>query len=157
MKIKATIIIMLIGLLFAFTPTVYASGTIEETDPNPPEATEYEPGEEESEEYHCALFGDPDDDGGKEKGDPDGDGLPSTANFLQGIFNFIRFLGPALAIIFSVIEFVKAAAAQDSDALSKATKKTGWRIGLAIGLFFIPTIIDVVFSWLGWYGTCGIG
>ncbi len=102
-----------------------------------------------------AIFGDPRDNG--EDNDRNGDGSRSVANYLQEIFTFIKYLGPALAIVFSVLEFFKAAAGQDNDALSKATKKTGWRLGLAIALFFLPEIIDVTFSMIGWYGTCGIG
>ncbi len=108
-----------------------------------------------SADYKCPMFGDPNDDG-EGANDTDCDGLPSTANFLQSIFTFIRYFGPALAIVLSIVEFVKAAAAQDADALAKAAKKTGWRVGLAILLFFIPVIINAVFSWFGWYGTCGI-
>ena len=105
-------------------------------------------------EIKCPMFGDPEDDG--EENDKDGNGLPSTANYLQSIFTFIRFLGPALAIVLSIVEFVKAAASQDADALIKAAKKTGWRVALAIVLFFLPVIINTTFSWFGWYGTCGI-
>ena len=122
-----------------------------------PQATATEPKEEQEcidTGAICPLFGDPTDDG--KSYDPDCDGAPSTANFLQEIFTFIRFLGPILAIVLSIIEFVKAAAAQDTDALMKAVKKTGWRIGLAIVLFFIPVIINAVFTIIGWYGTCGI-
>ena len=88
-------------------------------------------------------------------GDPNKDG--DFANYLQQIFNVFKYLAPALVIVLSVVEFIKAAASDDKDALMKAGKKTGIRIVLAISLFFIPGLINFLFDKLGWYGTCGIG
>ena len=79
------------------------------------------------------------------------------ANYLQQIFNVFKYLAPALVIVLSIVEFIKAAASDDKDALMKAGKKTGIRIVLAISLFFIPGLINFLFDKLGWYGTCGIG
>ncbi len=107
------------------------------------------------EEDCSSLFGDKEDDG--ESYDPDGNQTASVAYFLQEIFTFIKFLGPALVVIFTVVEFAKAAAANDKDALLKAGKKTGTRIALALLLFFLPVLIDYFFDHiLHWYGTCGI-
>ena len=88
-------------------------------------------------------------------GDPNKDG--DFANYLQQIFNVFKYLAPALVIVLSIVEFIKAAASDDKDALIKAGKKTGIRIALAISLFFIPGLINFLFEKLGWYGTCGIG
>ena len=88
-------------------------------------------------------------------GDPKTEG--SFANYLQQIFNVFKYLAPALVIVLSIVEFIKAAASDDKDALLKASKKTGIRIVLAIVLFFIPGLINFLFDKLGWYGTCGIG
>jgi hypothetical protein len=77
--------------------------------------------------------------------------------FLQQIFDVIKYAGPLLCLVFSVIDFVKAAASQDKDALTKAGKTTGKRVVYALILFFIPTLIDFLFPLLGWVGTCGIG
>jgi hypothetical protein len=81
----------------------------------------------------------------------------SVAYFLQQIFNVIKYLGPLLCLIFSVIDFVKAAASQDKEALAKAAKTTLKRIVLAMILFFIPLLINFLFPLIGFYGTCGIG
>ena len=89
------------------------------------------------------LFGNPD--------NPD-----DIAYFLQQLFTVIKYAGPILCIVMSVTDFVKAAASQDKDALTKATKTTGKRIVYALILFFIPTLINFIFPLLGWYGTCGI-
>ncbi len=88
-------------------------------------------------------------------GDPNTEG--DFANYLQQIFNVFKYLAPALVIVLSTVEFIKAAASDDKDALMKASKKTGVRIVLAIALFFLPGLINFLFEKLGWYGTCGIG
>lgn len=77
--------------------------------------------------------------------------------FLQQVFNVIKYAGPILCLVLSVSDFVKAAASQDKDALVKATKTTGKRVVYALVLFFIPTLINFLFPLLGWVGTCGIG
>ena len=88
-------------------------------------------------------------------GDPNTEG--DFANYLQQIFNVFKYLAPALVIVLSIVEFIKAASSDDKEALLKASKKTGIRIVLAILLFFIPGLINFLFDKLGWYGTCGIG
>lgn len=90
------------------------------------------------------IFGDPNDD-------------TSVAYFLNQILTVMQYAGPILCLVLSISDFVKAAASQDKDALSKATKTTGKRIILAMILFFIPVLVNFLFPLLGWYGTCGIG
>lgn len=87
-------------------------------------------------------------------GDPEVDG--TVANFLQQIFTIMGYLAPVLCVVLSVVDFVKAAASQDKEALMKAAKATGKRVCLALLLFFLPTLINFIFPLLGWYGTCGI-
>lgn len=77
-------------------------------------------------------------------------------DFLQQIFNVFKFAAPILCLALSIVDFVKATASQDKDALKKAAQMTGKRIIYAIILFFIPTLINFLFDLLGWYGTCGI-
>ncbi len=87
-------------------------------------------------------------------GDPEVDG--TVANFLQQIFTIMGYLAPLLCVVLSTVDFVKATASQDKDALLKAAKTTGKRVILALLLFFLPTLINFIFPLLGWYGTCGI-
>ena len=61
-----------------------------------------------------------------------------------------------MCLALSMMDFVKAVASQDKDALAKATKTTGKRIIYAMVLFFIPDLINFLFELLGWVGTCGI-
>ena len=78
-------------------------------------------------------------------------------DFLQQVFNVIKYAGPILCLVLSVADFIKATASQDKDALVKAAKSTGKRVVYALILFFIPTLINFLFPLLGWVGTCGIG
>lgn len=80
----------------------------------------------------------------------------SIAYWLQEIFTTIKWVAPVLVLFFSVVEFLKATASQDKDALTKATKKTGKRLVIALVLFLLPSLINWLFPLLGWYGTCGI-
>ena len=77
-------------------------------------------------------------------------------DFLQQVFNVIKYAGPVLCLVLSVFDFVKATASQDKDALAKAGKTTGMRVVYALILFFVPTLINFLFPLLGWVGTCGI-
>lgn len=91
-----------------------------------------------------AIFGDPNNSN-------------SVAYFLQQVLTVMQYAGPILCLVLSISDFVKAAASQDKDALTKAAKTTGKRIVLAMVLFFIPVLVNFLFPLLGWYGTCGIG
>ncbi len=76
--------------------------------------------------------------------------------FLQQIFNVFKYAAPLLCLALSIVDFLKAVASQDKDALTKAAKTTAKRIVYAIILFFLPNLINFLFNLLGWYGTCGI-
>ena len=76
--------------------------------------------------------------------------------FLQELFNIMKYAGPILCLVLSTMDFIKAAASQDKEALKKATQTSLKRLGLALILFFIPTLINFLFPLLGWNGTCGI-
>jgi len=78
-------------------------------------------------------------------------------NFLQDVFNVVKFLAPILTLVFTSMDFIKAAASQDKEALQKAAKIALKRVVLAMCLYFIPVLINTLFDLLGWYGTCGIG
>lgn len=96
------------------------------------------------EEADCdAILGDPND-------------KDSFAYMLQQIFTIMGYLAPVLCLVLSTIDFLKAAANQDKEGLTKAFKATAKRLILTIILFFLPTLINFVFPLLGWYGTCGI-
>lgn len=90
-------------------------------------------------------------------GDPGTDG--TVANFLQKIFNYIKILGPILVIILSSLDFTKVVLSGDEKAMKKAQTNLGIRLGCAVGLFVLPTIVTLLINLiLGTSGTqlCGI-
>lgn len=76
--------------------------------------------------------------------------------FLQDIFDIMKYAGPVLCLVLSTMDFIKAAASQDKEALKKAASRSMKRLALAMILFFIPTLINFLFPLFGWNGTCGI-
>ena len=61
--------------------------------------------------------------------------MKSSLRELSQLFNIFKFIAPLLCLALSMMDFVKAVASQDKDALSKATKTTGKRIIFAMILF----------------------
>lgn len=77
-------------------------------------------------------------------GDPTDTG--SVANLLQVIFNYIKILGPLLVIILSSLDFTKVILTGDEKSMKKAQSNLGIRIACAVLLFFIPTIVILLFN-----------
>lgn len=102
-----------------------------------------------------SIFGNIKDDG--KTYDPNNNGLPSVAYVLQKIFDFMKVLGPLLVMVLSIMDLVKAVASSDKDALNKFLKTTSKRLIYAVLLFVVPTILNLVLSWVTTSsGTCGI-
>lgn len=79
------------------------------------------------------------------------------AYYLQLIFNIIKFLGPVLVIVMSIIDLLKVTAEQKQDGeLEKLGSKTFKRLIYAVIIFVLPTLINYIFGLIGLYGTCGI-
>ena len=80
-------------------------------------------------------------------------------DLIRDTLNFIRYLAPILVIVFSTIDFFKATASQDKDELKKAQGKAVKRLIIAVILFFIPLIINLLLGLfsgiIGSHGTCG--
>lgn len=87
-------------------------------------------------------------------GDPN-----SVAWLLQQVFTYIKVLGPILVVILSSVDFIKVIAKGDDEGMGKAQKKLFTRLVLAILLFLIPTLVEVLLDLFGLTstGTCGIG
>ena len=80
----------------------------------------------------------------------------STYTLLQQIFTILKFASPAMVLIFTILEFIKATASQDKEFLSKAIKHTITRMIAGLFVFMLPSLFNFTFDLLGWYGTCGI-
>ncbi len=79
------------------------------------------------------------------------------AYWIQTALKIIKYLGIVFLLVYSTLDYIKAITAQDSDAVIKATKKTGLRLIYAVLLFFVPVIVSFFMNFLGLYGTCGYG
>ncbi len=79
--------------------------------------------------------------------------------YLYFAFRLIKYIAIVLLFVFSVIEYFKAVASNDNEALKKATKQTVKRLIICVIIFLLPILIDFVFNLLGIVDnpTCGIG
>ena len=90
----------------------------------------------------CGVLGDPNDSN-------------TFAFYLQRIFDVIRFLGPVLVLITTILDLVKVTAEQKQDGeIQKIGAKTLKRFIYAVLIFALPTLISSLFHLIGLYGTC---
>ncbi len=77
---------------------------------------------------------------------------------LNGIFGLMKIAAPIVAIIFSFIDYIKILFNVNSDSFRKANIRTIKRIALAILVFFVPNILELLFNFFGLYdlSNCGI-
>lgn len=78
------------------------------------------------------------------------------AYYVVRLLTFVKFSGPILVIIMTIIDLIKVLANGKNDELTKLGVKTLKRLMYAIMLFIIPTLLDWVFKLVGIYGVCGI-
>lgn len=62
------------------------------------------------------------------------------SEIVKNLFTFIQYLGPILVAVFSIMDFIKAAASGDEGQMKKASEKLMKRIICGILLFFVPLI-----------------
>ncbi|MDD3048871.1 MAG: hypothetical protein PHQ89_02640 [Bacilli bacterium] len=70
----------------------------------------------------------------------------SEGNILSYILTLLKILAPILVIILGVVDFAKAMASSEDDAIKKAAGNFGKRLVAAVILFLIPSIIQIIFS-----------
>lgn len=73
----------------------------------------------------------------------------SVAWLLQKILNYIKILGPSLAIALGTIDFVKAIVVSDEKSMKETQKKFMNRLIAAFLLFFVPLIVQVLLNLFG--------
>ena len=85
--------------------------------------------------------------------------LTELGEMLEDLFLFIKILVPVIVIILTTIDYIKAIAASNDDAIKKTTKNTVIRLIVGIILFFLPYLMELLFYLFGLYdlSTCGIG
>ncbi len=83
----------------------------------------------------------------------------SVAWLVQKILNYIKILGPTLAIILSSIDFAKAIVTSDDDSMKKAQSKFLKRMVAAVLLFFVPMLTEILLGLFGFTSNnaiCGL-
>lgn len=83
--------------------------------------------------------------------DPNCQGLLGTdmSRIVNNLFTFVQYLGPVLVVVFSIIDFVKAAVSGDDGQMKKAGDKLMKRIVCGILLFFVPLICSILLDFGG--------
>ncbi len=97
-----------------------------------------------AENENCPAFGDP-----NIETDP--------AYWIQWILNLMKYMAIIALLVLVISDFFKAIVENDKDALKKAGSKALKRFIYCVLLFFLPTIISLIMTMFGAYGTCGIG
>lgn len=97
-----------------------------------------------AENENCPAFGDP-----NVETDP--------AYWIQWILNLMKYMAIIALLVLVISDFFKAIVENDKDALKKAGNKALKRFIYCVLLFFLPTIISLIMTMFGAYGTCGIG
>lgn len=97
-----------------------------------------------AENENCPAFGDP-----NIETDP--------AYWIQWVLNLMKYMAIIALLVLVISDFLKALVENDKDALKKAGSKALKRFIYCVLLFFLPTIISLIMTMFGAYGTCGIG
>ena len=79
-------------------------------------------------------------------GDPNNE--DSFAYMIQRILNYIKILAPLLVVLLSGFDFAKNALTGDQDAMKKATKKLGIRLGCAVGVYLAPLLTGFLINFI---------
>lgn len=80
-------------------------------------------------------------------------------SFINSTFSFIKIATPIIVVILSTIDYIKAIAASNADAMKKTNKRTIFRLVIGLLIFFLPFLLELIFYLFGLYdlSTCGIG
>lgn len=97
-----------------------------------------------AENENCPAFGNP-----NVETDP--------AYWIQWILDLMKYMAIIALLVLVISDFLKALVENDKDALKKAGSKALKRFIYCVLLFFLPTIISLIMTMFGAYGTCGIG
>lgn len=80
-----------------------------------------------------------------------------TYKILNSSLRFMQYLAISLALILSVVDFIKVVPSQDKGLLKKSAIKAATRLGLAIIIFLGPILLNFVLELIGFNDpTCGL-
>ena len=77
----------------------------------------------------------------------------SIITFISNILKWAKYIAPILVIILSILDFIKAIAAQNDDDMKKAQGKFVKRLIVAALLFLLPLIINFMLKTFGLYNS----
>ena len=66
--------------------------------------------------------------------------------FIGYLIIIVKIIIPILLIVLGVVDYAKAVVSSDTDSVQKATSTLIKRIIIGIAIFFIPTIVNLVFK-----------
>lgn len=84
-------------------------------------------------------------------GDAETPGQP--AYYLQFVFDLMKYAAIILLFVLTIIDFAKATATSDNDAIKKAIGKAVKRLIIAVVIFLLPILIKFLFQLLGIYSS----
>lgn len=73
----------------------------------------------------------------------------SVAWLIQRLLNYIKILGPMIAIVLGSIDFAKAIITSDEENMKKAQTKFVYRLIAALLLFFVPFLTQILLGLFG--------
>ena len=77
----------------------------------------------------------------------------SIVNMVYNVLKWAKYIAPALVIILSMLDFIKAIASQSDDEMKKAQGKFVKRLIVAALLFLLPFIINFMLKTFGMYNS----
>lgn len=83
-----------------------------------------------------------------------------TYGYIKDIFFLVQIIVPILLLALGSLDFLKAVAAQNDDAMKKAQKSFINRLIVSVAIFLVPVVLNVLFGFLTnafEITTCGIG
>lgn len=136
MQKKVILIVLLILGLIIFKPcNIYALESVADDNSITLISEDYSVQARETENCN-SLLGNPEDE-------------DSVAWLVQKVLNYVKIAGPMLVLVFSCIDFLKLIIQSDADSMTKAQKKLYTRLALAVFLFFVPDLVNVLLSLFG--------
>ena len=67
-----------------------------------------------------------------------------VAWLLQKLLNYMKILGPTIAIVLGSLDFTKAIISSDEENMKKSQKRFVYRLIAAVLLFFIPLLVEIL-------------
>lgn len=78
-------------------------------------------------------------------------GLKSTFKFIGEIVRLAKIIIPLVIIAFGMMDLFKAVVGSKDGEITKSLKALVFRLVAGVCVFFLPTIVEFVFSWVdGW-------